>query len=177
MTTGEITMSDQPDQPAPLSRFNGFLILLVVVASIIGWIVLGTTLFGLTSFFATFMFAWCWVNVEQGDFNQWPQCLIGAIVGIGLTWQSQLLATQFGTPGLVVGLLIIIGAIYIQIMNWIPIAFNRCAMLFVTVLAAPALLAKMDFVELLVAVGLGAVYFAAIVKMAVLYATRKATMT
>jgi hypothetical protein len=170
---GENTVSDQPDQPAPLSRFNGFLILLVVVGSIIGWIVLGTTLFGLTSFFATFMFAWCWVNVEQGDFKQWPQCLIGAIVGIGLTWQSQLLATQFGTPGLVSGLLVIIAAIYVQIMNWVPIALNRCAMLFVTVLAAPALLVKMNFIELLVAVALGAAYFAVVVKLAVLYAGRK----
>jgi hypothetical protein len=170
---GENTVSDQPDQPAPLSRFNGFLILLVVVGSIIGWIVLGTTLFGLTSFFATFMFAWCWVNVEQGDFKQWPQCLIGAIVGIGLTWQSQVLAVQFGTPGLVTGLLVIIAAIYVQIMNWVPIALNRCAMLFVTVLAAPALLVKMNFIELLVAVALGAAYFAVVVKLAVLYAGRK----
>ncbi len=168
-------MTEQAQQPALLSRFDGFLILLLVVGSIIGWIVLGTMLFGLTSFFASFMFAWCWVNVEQGDFKQWPQCLIGAIVGIGLTWQSQFFAAQFGTPGLVTGLLIIIAAIYVQIMNWAPIALNRCTMLFVTVLAAPALLAKMDFVELLAAVSLGAVYFAAVIKLAVLYATRKAT--
>ena len=176
MVAEENIVLEQPEQPAPLSRFNGFLILLVVVGSIIGWIVLGTMLFGLSSFFATFMFAWCWVNIEQGDFKQWPQCFIGAIVGVGLTWQSQLLAAQFGTPGLVTGLLIIIAAIYVQIMNWVPIALNRCAMLFVTVLAAPALLEKMDFVELLAAIGVGAVYFAIIVKMAVLYATRKAPM-
>jgi hypothetical protein len=136
-------VTEQAQQPALLSRFDGFLILLLVVGSIIGWIVLGTMLFGLTSFFASFMFAWCWVNVEQGDFKQWPQCLIGAIVGIGLTWQSQFFAAQFGTPGLVTGLLIIIAAIYVQIM--------------------------------LAAVSLGAVYFAAVIKLAVLYATRKAT--
>lgn len=166
-------MSDHVDQTSPLSRFNGFLILLVVVGSIVGWVVLGTTLFGLTSFFSTFMFAWYWVNVEQGDFKQWPQCLIGAIAGVALTWQSQFLAQQFGSSGLVAGLVVTIAAIYIQIMNWVPMALNRCAMLFVTVLAAPALSVKIDFIELLVAVALGAVYFAGVVKLALLYASRK----
>jgi hypothetical protein len=167
-------MSDQPAPPPELSRFGGFLILLVVVTSIMGWVFLGLKVIGVTSFFATFLFAWCWVNVEQADYKQWPQCVIGAITGVLLTWQSQILPAHFGTAGLIAGLLVIIAAIYVQIMNWVPIALNRCAMLFVTVLAAPALLAKMDFVEVLAAVGLGAVYFAAVVKLAVLYASRQA---
>jgi hypothetical protein len=163
-------MSEQAQPPASLSPFNEFLILLAMVGFVLGWIVVGTVLMGLTSFFATFMFAWCWVNVEQGDFKQWPQCFVGALVGVGLTWQSQLLTVHFGTTGLAAGLLVIIAAIYIQIMNWLPLALNRCSMLFVTVLAAPALLVKMDFVELLTAIGLGSVYFFGVVKLALFYA-------
>jgi hypothetical protein len=170
---GRKDVSDQAVQPEPLSRFNGFLILLLVVTSIVGWIILGTALFGLTSFFATFMFAWYWVNVEQGDFKQWPHCLIGAITGVALTWQSQVLVQQFGSYGLIAGLLVIIAAIYVQIMNWVPMALNRCTMLFVTVLAAPALMVKMDFIELLSAIAIGAVYFAGVLKLALLYASRR----
>jgi hypothetical protein len=50
----------------------------------------------------------------------------------------------------------------------------RCAMLFVTVLAAPVRLAKMNFVELFGAVLLGVAYVVFVVKLAVRYASQKA---
>ncbi|MBK6721267.1 MAG: hypothetical protein IPG62_15705 [Sphingomonadales bacterium] len=52
-------------------------------------------------------------------------------------WQSHWLAAQFGTQGLIASLIVIVVAVYLQIMNWVPIAINRSAMLFLTVLAAP----------------------------------------
>lgn len=96
--------------------------------------------------------------------KQWPQSVLGAFVGLGLAWQSHWLPAQFGTPGLIAGLVVIVVALYIQIVNWVPIAINRSAMLFLTVLAAPILLEKLDPLEMAKAIGLGALYFGAIVK-------------
>jgi hypothetical protein len=64
-------------------------------------------------------------------------------------------------------------AIYVQIMNWVPMAVNRSAMLYLTVLGAPALLDKLDVVEMATAIIGGAIFFAGVVKLAFLYAARK----
>jgi cephalosporin hydroxylase len=60
-------------------------------------------------------------------------------------------------------------------MNWVPIAINRATMLYLTVLGAPALLAKLDVIETGVAIAGSAVFFAGVVKLAFLYAARKAS--
>ena len=165
-------MNQPAETPAVLTPFNGFLIFLLVVGGIIGWIALGSQI-GVVSFFASFLFLWYWAAVDQADFKQWPQCLIGALVGLGLAWQSAYLPAHFGTPGLIAGIVILLVAIYVQIMNWVPIAINRAAMLYLTVLAAPALLTKLNVAETgLASVG-GAVFFAGVVKLAFLYAARK----
>ncbi len=165
-------MNQPAEAPAALTPFNGFLIFLLVVGAIIGWILLGSQ-FGVVSFFASFLFLWYWAAVEQADFKQWPQCLIGALVGLGLAWQSAYLPAHFGTPGMVVGIMVLLVAIYVQIMNWVPIAINRAAMLYLTVLAAPALLAKLNVPETALAIAGGALFFAGAVKLALIYAARK----
>ncbi len=166
-------MNQPAEAPAALTPFNGFLIFLLVVAAIIGWIVLGSKI-GVISFFASFLFLWYWAAVEQADFKQWPQCLIGALVGLALAWQSTYLPAHFGTPGMVAGIGILLVAIYVQIMNWVPIAVNRATMLYLTVFGAPALLNKLDVGEAALAIGGSAVFFAGVVKLAFLYAARRA---
>jgi hypothetical protein len=69
----------------------------------------------------------------------------------------------------VAALSVVVLALYVQIMNWIPIAVNANAMLFLTVVAAPALLGSVDFLEVGEAVVLGAVFFAILVYLATLY--------
>jgi hypothetical protein len=59
-------------------------------------------------------------------------------------------------------------------MNWIPIAVNRSTMLYLTVLAAPAILEKLNPLETAIAIAGGAVFFAGVVKLAFLYAARNA---
>ncbi len=166
-------MSAPAEQPAALSPFNGFLIFLLVVGAIVGWIVIGTKALGIVSFFASFLFLWYWAAVEQADFKQWPQCVIGALIGLGLAWQSAYLPAHFGTGGMIAGISILLIAIYVQIMNWVPIAINRAAMLYLTVLGAPALLSKLNVTETALAIIGGAVFFAGVVKLAFLYAARK----
>jgi hypothetical protein len=166
-------MTEQSETPPALTPFNGLLILMLVIVAVVAWIILGTALLRVTSFFASFLFLWYWASVEQADFKQWPQCLIGALVGLALAWQSHYLPVHYGTAGLVIALLVIVAAVYAQIMNWAPMAINRSAMLYLTVLAAPALLDKLDVVEMATAIIGGAIFFAGVVKLAFLYAARK----
>ncbi len=157
-------MSEESGKPVPPTPMGGLVITFVVVIAIVGWIFLGVKLLGITSFFASFLFFWYWAAVEEADLKQWLQSALGALVGLALAWQSHWLAAQFGTQGLIAGLIVIIVAIYLQIMNWVPIAINRSAMLFLTVLAAPLILEKLDVVETMKAIGLSALYFGGIVK-------------
>lgn len=157
-------MSDETGKPAPPTPAGGLVITLVVIIAIAGWIFLGLKLLGITSFFASFLFFWYWAAVEEADLKQWLQSAVGALVGLGLAWQSHWLAAQFGTQGLIAGLIVIVVAVYLQIMNWVPIAINRSAMLFLTVLAAPLILEKLEPVETMKAIGLSALYFGGIIK-------------
>ena len=166
-------MSDEAQKPAPPTPMVGLNITIVGIAVIAGWIFIGLKLLGISSFFASFLFFWYWAAVEEADLKQWPQSTIGAFVGLALAWQSHWLPAQFGTPGLIAGLLVIVIALYVQIMNWVPLATNRSAMLFLTVLAAPALLDKLDPVEMAKAIGLGALYFGGIVKLVTMLSAPK----
>jgi hypothetical protein len=170
-------MNAPAEQPAALSLLNGFLIFLLVIGAAVGWLVIGSNALGITSFFASFLFLWYWAAVEQADFKQWPQCVIGALVGLILAWQLAYLPVHYGTVGTTSSIAIMLIAIFIQIMNWVPIAFNRAAMLFLTVFAAPALLANFKVVsnvlETALAIIGGAIFFAGIVKVAFLYVARK----
>jgi hypothetical protein len=170
-------MNAPAEQPAALSPFNGFLIFLLVVGAIVGWLVIGTKALGIVSFFASFLFLWYWAAVEQADFKQWPQCVVGALVGLLLAWQSAYLPAHFGNGGMIAGIAILLIAVYVQIMNWIPIAINRAAMLYLTVFGAPALLKDITVLDNIAETGLaivgGAVFFAGVVKLAFLYAARK----
>jgi hypothetical protein len=160
-------------QDATLSPFNGFLILLVVIVGVVGWIILGGQFLGISSFFASFLFLWFWASVEKADFKRWLPTLVGALVGLALAWGPRILTEQLGTNGMILSLILICLAIYVQIMNWVPIAFNTSAMLYLTVFGAPALLAQMDpprVSEIVIAIIGGAVFFAALVKVAFMIA-------
>ncbi len=165
---------ENSNQPGTLSPLHGFLILLLVLVIIIGWITIGTMFLGITSFFASFLFLWYWAAVEQANFKQWPQCLAGALFGLLLAWASHYLPAHFGNAGLGAALALLVAAVYVQIMNWVPLICNRSAMLFLTVLAAPALLEKLDLAETALAITGGALFVGGIVKLATWAATRKA---
>ncbi len=163
---------DTTHAAAPFSPITGLTIVLVGVAFVVLWLFAGLKM-GLTSFFAGFLFLWYWAAVEQLDFKQIPQSLIGAIVGLLIAWQSHWLPVHYGTAGIVIALLVIVAAIYVQLMNWVPLAVNRSTMLYLTVLGAPALLDKLDVVETGGAILFGAVFFCGLIRLAFLVAARK----
>jgi hypothetical protein len=147
---------------------SGLMLLGTIALSIFVFEVLGMKFLALKSFFASFTLLWYWATVENAQFNKLPHSLLGALVGVGLAWQMQLSLAHFGgTNGLIIGLVPIIIALFIVIMNWVPIAINGSAMLFLTVLGAPAFAAvKLNFAELIEAIILGAIYFAIVVWLA-----------
>lgn len=159
--------SDAP-APAQMPLISGLMLLGTIALSILVFEVLGMKFLALKSFFASFTLLWYWATVEGAQFHKLPHSLLGALVGVALAWQMQICLAKFGaTNGLIIGLLPIIIALFIVIMNWAPIAINGSAMLFLTVLGAPAFAAvKLDFVELSEAIVLGAIYFAIVVWLA-----------
>ncbi len=166
-------MSEQAGKAPPPGVLIGILITAVILAIIIGWIVLGTVTMGITSFYASFLFGWYWISVEEGAFPQWLPCTVGAFVGLAFSWAVHALPGSLGALNgtlAIVALLALL--IYLQLMNWVPVAINRCTMLFLTVLGAPALLTTMNFGEVAAAIGASAVYFAAVMKLVQLYVAR-----
>lgn len=158
--------------PAPITVVSGLMLLGFIIVALAAFEAAGIMLvhMSLEVFFASFLLLWHWATVEKNEFSRLPHSVIGALVGVALAWWSGFAVAHFGMPnGLVMGLVPIIVALFLVIMNWIPVAFNSSAMLFVTVLGAPALAKGANYVDLSIAVILGAAFFSAAVWLALQY--------
>ena len=69
-----------------------------------------------------------------------------------------------GPQGTVIGLLVMLAAIYLQIIAALPLVFNVAAMLYLTVAAAPLVQLKVDFVDFALATVAGGLFFAGFVE-------------
>ncbi len=169
-------MNETPADPASVrpGLRNGSLIFLVVVVAIVGLTALATAGFGLKSLFAAFLFAWYWANVEAMRFDRLPAALVGALVGVGLAWLLQVLPALHGQAGGLLALLAILVALFVQIQNWLPTLCNVSTMLFLTVMAAPVLVEKTDFLDVALSILLGAGFFAGLVRVGQMIAARQA---
>ncbi|MFM8499362.1 MAG: hypothetical protein ACKOAN_05070 [Chakrabartia sp.] len=117
-----------------------------------------------TSLFGGFLMLWHYANVEQLDIKKLPQALAGAVMGIALSWQVVALTQAMGPQGTVIGLLVMLAAIYLQIIAALPFVFNVAAMLYLTVAAAPLVQLKVDFVDFALASVAGGLFFAGFVE-------------
>ena len=142
--------------PGPLA---GLGVVAIVVVAIVAWAIIGTALFSEVSLFGGFLMLWHWANLEQLEIKRLPSALAGALVGIALAWQVVYLTGIMGSAGTLIGLLIMIAAIYLQVINALPFLFNTAAMLYLTVAAAPLIQLKIDFVELAMATVVGGLFF------------------
>lgn len=153
-------MTDSTAAPAAApGALAGLGILAVVTVAIVAWVAIGSTLFSDLTLFGGFLLLWHWANLEQLEIRRMPTTIAGALVGIALAWQVVYLSSAMGTNGLVLGLLIILGAIYLHVINVLPFLFNAAAMLFLTVAAAPLIQLKVDFAELAFATVVGGLFF------------------
>ena len=150
------------EHAAPPSLLNGFFILLIVVAAVVGWIAIGINIH-LSSFYASFLFIWYWSTVEKLDFKKFVPSMIGAMLGIACAWGLHALSAVMGTNGIILSILIVLAALYLVIIERLPFAFNPALTLYLTVVAAPALLETSDFRELALATLLGGAFFGIVV--------------
>ena len=147
--------------PGPLA---GLGIVAIVVVAVVAWVIIGTALFSDVSLFGAFLLLWHWANLEALEIKRMPATIAGALVGIALAWQVVYLTSKLGSNGTILGLLIMVAAIYLQVINALPFLFNAAAMLFLTVAAAPLIQLKIDFAELAVATVVGGLFFGGFVE-------------
>ncbi len=141
--------------PGPLA---GLGIVAIVVVAVVAWAIIGTALFSGVSLFGAFLLLWHWANLEALEIKRLPATIAGALVGIALAWQVVYLTSTMGNNGTILGLLIMVAAIYLQVINVLPFLFNAAAMLFLTVAAAPLIQLKIDFAELAMATVVGGLF-------------------
>lgn len=142
----------------------GLGILAIVIVAIIGWVMIGGRYLSEISLFGGFLMLWYWANVEQLSVRRLPAALIGAVVGIGLAWLLFKGTVILGDKGGLIGLLVLILALYLDILKAVPLLINASTMLYVTVAAAPLVGLKVDWLELVFATVGGGLFFAAFVE-------------
>lgn len=164
MSNPESGPAAQAEVEAPPGAIAGLVILLIVALIIVGWILVGAQVFGLSSFYASFLLLWFWANNEKLEIKRLPSATLGALYGLGLAWAVSYLPVHHGNIGLAIALGLLLGSLYIQICNWVPWMINASAMLFLTVAGAPAIIASVDWIEIGKAVLFSAIFFAVIVE-------------
>lgn len=158
-------MSEAPQaaEAAP-SPVAGLGIVAIVVVAIIGWAILGSMIVDELSLFGGFLMLWHYANIEQLDIKRLPAALAGAVVGLILAWQVVYLTGLYGSTGTIIGLLVMVAAIYLQIINVVPLLFNAAAMLFLTVAAAPLIQLKVNWINLGISTVVGGLFFAGFIE-------------
>lgn len=158
--TNQSTATAAPP-PGPLV---GAGILVIVLVAIVAWAAVAGRFLSDVSLFGGFLMLWYWANVEQLSLARLPAALIGALVGIGLAWALLYGTVKYGGAGLLVGLLLLVLALYLDILKVVPLFVNASTMLYVTVAAAPLVQLKVDWVELCLATLGGGIFFAVFVE-------------
>ena len=142
--------------PGPLA---GLAILIIVLVLIAAWLAIGSLFLQQTSLIGGFLMLWYWANNEQLQFKRLPAAIIGAVVGIGLGWALVYGTVNYGTTGLIAALLLLILALYLDIIKAVPLVVNTSTMLYVTIAAAPLVQLHVDWVELVLSTVVGGLFF------------------
>ena len=142
--------------PTPIA---GLAILVIVLVLIAAWIAIGLQFLHDTSLIGGFLMLWYWANNEQLQIKRLPAAIIGAVVGIGLGWALIYAPANYGSTGLIAALLLLILALYLDIIKAVPLVVNTSTMLYVTIAAAPLVQLHVDWVELVLSTVIGGLFF------------------
>lgn len=155
--TDKSTTIQTPMTPAKglLSLIN-IIVLVAVFVGLNSWI-------GIADFWAGFLFVLYWSGVEHLKMEKLAQCIVGAALGLLVSYGLQTLPHMLGTLGIVIPLAVIILMIYCQVMSWLPILVNTATMLFLTVATMPALQMHGNFISVFSGFGIGVVFFVTLV--------------
>ena len=161
-------MNDTTNPPAAAAPgpVAGIAITAIVLVLIVAWIVLGVSVLHLhdTSLVGGFLMLWYWANNEQLELKRLPAALIGAVVGIGLGWALVYGAVNYGSTGLTAAVLLLVLALYLDVIKAVPLVVNTSTMLFVTLAAAPLVQLHVDWQELVISTVVGGLFFALVVE-------------
>ena len=161
-------MNDTTNPPAAAvpGPVAGIAITAIVLVLIVAWIVLGLSVLHLhdTSLVGGFLMLWYWANNEQLEIKRLPAALIGAVVGIGLGWALVYGAANYGSTGLTAAVLLLVLALYLDVIKAVPLVVNTSTMLFVTLAAAPLVQLHVDWPELLISTVVGGLFFGLVVE-------------
>ena len=163
MTDATITTADVAPPPGPIA---GLAILGIVLVLIVAWFVLSTQVLHLaeTSLVGGFMMLWYWANNEQLEIRRLPAAIIGAVVGIGLSWALVYGATNYQGAGLTAALLLLVLALYLDIIKALPLIVNTSTMLYDTLAAAPLVQLHVNWIELVISTVVGGLFFGGVVE-------------
>ncbi len=171
-------MSDQVEAgaaaaapPVPSVGVAAGITLLVVIA-LVPWFLIGGRFIEPFSLFGGILAAWFWLNLESANPARIPHTLLGAVVGALLAWLPLLLMAQMGGTGLVIALLLMVVAIFLDIIALVPLAINKATMLFLTVAAAPVVQIHVNFPHFIASTVIGGLYFMAFTEVVKRAATR-----
>lgn len=159
-TVKEHTVTDSSgSRPAiaPLNPKQAALVLIALFVALSGYVAIGIQL-GLTALFAGSLLLFFWAGIEHFKLNALLPTLLGSLGGISNGALFAILAPSLGEAlAVVAGVLVLLGAIYCLLLNWLPHIFNQAYMLMLTISLAPPIMTEGSFV----AMGVAAVYSAA----------------
>jgi hypothetical protein len=141
-----------------MSPLKGLMILGVVVVLIVAFVLL-MKVFGNQDPWAGFLFLTYWAGREDMKLDKLPMCAGGALFGLFMAYLLQALPPQFGGIGVGIALIVIVAAIYCQIMGWFLTVVNVMTMLFLTVGAVPHIQKTGDFAAIAFSLIIGIVFF------------------
>ena len=161
-----------PAAPTVPSAVVALGITALVIIALLPWFLIGGRFIEPFSLFGGILAAWFWLNVEQAQRARAPHVIVGALVGLALSWLPLLLAAQMGTSGIIIALLAMVLAIFLDIIAAVPLAVNKSTMLFLTVAAAPVVQLHVNFPQLMASTVIGGLYFIAFTEAVKWVATR-----
>ena len=147
-------------------KVAGLAITAIVLVVIVAWIALwiGALKFTDTTLVGGFMLLWYWANNEAMDIKRLPAAIIGALVGVFLAWFVVYATITWGTNGTIAGLLLMVAALYLDVIKAVPLAVNTSTMLFLTLAAAPLIQLKVNWTELTLSIVIGGIFFGVVIE-------------
>ena len=156
MTTA--TVAAPVPAASAMPPLKGLMILGVVVVLIVAFVLL-MLVFGNQDPWAGFLFLTYWAGREDMKLDKLPICAGGALFGLFMAYLLQALPPQLGMAGLGIALVVIVLAIYCQIMGWFHTLVNVMTMLFLTVGAVPHIQKTGNFAAIALSLVLGIAFF------------------
>ncbi|HPU16786.1 MAG TPA: hypothetical protein PK808_11920 [Polymorphobacter sp.] len=154
-------MTETPAVPPPAPVKTALKMVVVIPVLLIAYIMICGAL-GLTTMYTGFFFVLYWGAVRHAAPDQFLPALVGSIAGLGLAWLATLMAPQ-GTPGLIVVIGLILLALFLDMVRWVPLVFNTAFMLFLTVGGIPPVAEKGNFGEMILTLLVAAGFFGGII--------------